>query len=162
MIDPYSEGLLMSEAEVRLRALAAELERQMRRDRAHPRLAWLPAWMQLLATRSCGSPSPPRLPLSAPLLSLPLIPPPFLLQICELFEVGEGGLQPCSFATMLAGILTVLRDSHWCAAVGCPPEPLLMVPVSVEVRWEWQGQGWGRKRRAQEERGDYRGCCGSA
>ncbi|PSC70018.1 hypothetical protein C2E20_6550 [Micractinium conductrix] len=54
-------------------------------------------------------------------------------EICELFEVGEGGLQPCSFATMLAGILTVLRDSHWCAAVGCPPEPLLMVPVSVEV-----------------------------
>jgi hypothetical protein len=51
----------------------------------------------------------------------------------ELFEV-EGELTPCSSAAMLACILGVLRDSHWCAAIKCPPEPLWAVPISVEVR----------------------------
>ncbi len=32
----------------------------------------------------------------------------------ELFEV-EGELRPCSNEVMLAGMLGVLRDSHWCA-----------------------------------------------
>ena len=55
------------------------------------------------------------------------------LQVKELFEV-EGELTPCSSAAMLACILGVLRDSHWCAAIKCPPEPLWAVPISVEVR----------------------------
>ena len=36
-------------------------------------------------------------------------------QVKELFEV-EGELRPCSNEVMLAGMLGVLRDSHWCAA----------------------------------------------
>ncbi|KAL4419822.1 hypothetical protein ABPG75_006920 [Micractinium tetrahymenae] len=54
-------------------------------------------------------------------------------EACELFEVEGGQLQPCDSEAMLAGILRVLLDSHWCAAVGCPPEPILMVPITVEV-----------------------------
>jgi hypothetical protein len=34
---------------------------------------------------------------------------------------------------MIAGVLTVLLELHWCAALGCPPEPLLSVPISLEV-----------------------------
>ncbi|KAL4435426.1 hypothetical protein ABPG77_006188 [Micractinium sp. CCAP 211/92] len=54
-------------------------------------------------------------------------------EACELFEVEGGRLQPCGNEAMLGGILRVLLDSHWCAAVGCPPEPILMVPITVEV-----------------------------
>ncbi|KAI7837303.1 hypothetical protein COHA_008867 [Chlorella ohadii] len=53
-------------------------------------------------------------------------------EVKELFEV-EGELRPCSNEVMLAGMLGVLRDSHWCAAVGCPPEPIWAVPIAVEV-----------------------------
>ena len=55
----------------------------------------------------------------------------------------EGELAPCSSAAMLACILGVLRDSHWCAAIKCPPEPLWAVPISVEVSSEWPvGIAW--------------------
>ncbi|KAI3425219.1 hypothetical protein D9Q98_008987 [Chlorella vulgaris] len=53
-------------------------------------------------------------------------------EVKELFAV-EGELRPCSNAEMIAGVLTVLLELHWCAALGCPPEPLLSVPISLEV-----------------------------
>ena len=42
-------------------------------------------------------------------------------------------LRAASSAEILAAILAVQRDAHWCRAVGCPPEPAFMVPVSVGV-----------------------------
>ena len=30
-------------------------------------------------------------------------------------------------------MLAAVRDSYWCKAVGCHPEPALMTPISVQV-----------------------------
>jgi hypothetical protein len=56
-----------------------------------------------------------------------------VLQVKELFEV-EGELVPCQPGALLAGLLRALTDAHWCAALGCPPEPIFAVPISLEVR----------------------------
>ena len=52
---------------------------------------------------------------SHPNYNQPTFPVPSPRQVKELFEV-EGELKPCSNEVMLAGMLGVLRDSHWCAA----------------------------------------------
>lgn len=55
-------------------------------------------------------------------------------QICAIFEhkgPSDSLLQPASNREVLAALLATLRDSHWCAAVGCQPEPGLMVPISI-------------------------------
>jgi hypothetical protein len=69
-------------------------------------------------------------------------PTPTPPQIRELFEV-EGELRPCPPAAVLAGVLGCLRDAHWCAAVGCPPEPIFAVPISLEVRQHGAGDARG-------------------
>ena len=58
--------------------------------------------------------------------------------MCQLFELGgssdeaaAGLLQPASGREILAALLGVLRDAHWCQALGCKPEPGLMVPLSL-------------------------------
>ena len=57
---------------------------------------------------------------------------------------GGGELQACSDEQLLAALLAALRDSHWCAAVGCQPEPVWAVPISLEVRcWRWWGMRGG-------------------
>ncbi len=40
---------------------------------------------------------------------------------------------PATKREILAALLAALRDTHWAAAVGCQPEPGLMVPVSLST-----------------------------
>jgi hypothetical protein len=40
-------------------------------------------------------------------------------------------LRPASSREVLAAMLGALRDAHWSAAVGCQPEPGLMLPISI-------------------------------
>ena len=42
-------------------------------------------------------------------------------------------LQAASKREILAAMLAAVRDSYWCKAVGCHPEPALMTPISVQV-----------------------------
>lgn len=58
------------------------------------------------------------------------------MQVCQLFELGadsEAGhlFHPATAHEILAALLGVLRDAHWCQAVGCRPEPALMTPISL-------------------------------
>ena len=63
------------------------------------------------------------------------------MQVAELFEVesspGEEDstpiLQPATKRELLSAMLTALRDSHWCRAVGCQAEPALMKPISPQA-----------------------------
>ncbi|BDA45434.1 probable UPF0162 protein XF_1494 at C-terminar half [Coccomyxa sp. Obi] len=62
----------------------------------------------------------------------------FLLdEVCQLFEHAgpsdELLTNPASKREVLAALLATLRDTHWAAAVGCQPEPGLMVPVSLST-----------------------------
>lgn len=57
-------------------------------------------------------------------------------QVCQLFDLGAEGegaklMQPATGAEILAALLGVLRDAHWCLAMRCPPEPGLMTPISL-------------------------------
>lgn len=42
-------------------------------------------------------------------------------------------MNPASKREILAALLATLRDTHWAAAVGCHPEPGLMVPISLST-----------------------------
>jgi hypothetical protein len=56
------------------------------------------------------------------------------MQICAIFEhqgPSKGLLRPATKRDILAALLATLRDAHWCAAVGCQPEPGLMLPISI-------------------------------
>lgn len=59
------------------------------------------------------------------------------MQICQLFEhdgpSDELLTNPASKKEILGALLATLRDTHWAAAVGCQPEPGLMVPVSLST-----------------------------
>lgn len=46
---------------------------------------------------------------------------------------SQTGLQAASRREVLAAMLAAVRDSHWCRAVGCHPEPALMTPIDVQV-----------------------------
>lgn len=56
--------------------------------------------------------------------------------MAELFDVdlsSQTGVQAASTREVLAAMLAAVRDSHWCRAVGCLPEPALMTPIDVQV-----------------------------
>lgn len=118
VIDPYSEGMLLPESEVGLGA------------------GWGMTWLSVCVPAGLAVVLPPvlqpgrllRLPLAHATLSqgrdelatlhviqLRLIIQLLPKQVKELFGV-EGELRPCSNEEMLAAMLGVLRDTHWCAA----------------------------------------------
>ena len=56
--------------------------------------------------------------------------------MAEVFELDAAlttGLQPASNREILAAMLAALRDSHWCKALECSPQPGLMTPINLEV-----------------------------
>ncbi|KAK9785004.1 hypothetical protein WJX73_007963 [Symbiochloris irregularis] len=64
-------------------------------------------------------------------------------EVCQIFQVApstaapsglsQEALQPSTSQEILAALLGVLRDAHWCQAVGCAPEPAFMIPISLET-----------------------------
>ena len=57
-------------------------------------------------------------------------------QVCQLFDLGSDAqssdlMQPSTPQEILAALLGVLRDTHWCHAVKCKPEPAFMTPISL-------------------------------
>eukprot|EP00198_Chlamydomonas_reinhardtii_P000982 XP_001690317.1 predicted protein [Chlamydomonas reinhardtii] len=56
-----------------------------------------------------------------------------LQEVCEIFGVEESSLleRPASRRQLLAALLGELRDAHWAAAAGCPPNPGSMTPLSA-------------------------------
>ncbi len=53
-------------------------------------------------------------------------------EVAELFGAPPP-LAPPPAPVALAALLGPLRDAHWAAALGCPPEPALMVPICASV-----------------------------
>ena len=65
---------------------------------------------------------------------VPLVTATHAAQVRQLFELGDSAsdlLQPASPQEILAALLGVLRDAHWCQAVHCKAEPALMTPISL-------------------------------
>jgi hypothetical protein len=54
-------------------------------------------------------------------------------EVAELFGAPPPPLVPPPAPVALAALLGPLRDAHWAAALGCPPEPALMVPICAAV-----------------------------
>ena len=57
------------------------------------------------------------------------------VQVAELFDLdlSQTPLQAASKREILAAMLAAFRDSYWCKAVQCHPEPALMTPINVQV-----------------------------
>jgi len=52
-------------------------------------------------------------------------------ECCDLFREDE--IQPSSNRQLLAALLLGLQEAYWAVAVGCPPEPSFMIPISLDV-----------------------------
>lgn len=50
-----------------------------------------------------------------------------------MFELSETQLQPCTKRQLLASLLHDVLDAHWTRAIGCLPQPALMVQLSLET-----------------------------
>ena len=55
------------------------------------------------------------------------------LQIRQTFELPEGALTAATTRELLCALSGVIRDAHWAKALGCPPEPGLMTPISIST-----------------------------
>ena len=58
------------------------------------------------------------------------------LQVAEMFDLDiaqASGLKPASKRQIIAALLTSLRDAHWAEALGCFPEPGLMLSISLAM-----------------------------
>lgn len=57
------------------------------------------------------------------------------IQVAELFDLdlSKTSLQAASKREILAAMLAAVRDSYWCKAAACHPEPALMMPITVQV-----------------------------
>ena len=48
-------------------------------------------------------------------------------------EMTNFFLQPASVPEILAAVLEPIKDAYWCMAIDCPPEPAFMIPLDIEL-----------------------------
>ena len=51
----------------------------------------------------------------------------------QVFSAGQASPQHATKRELLGVLLKTLCEAHWAAAVGCKPEPALMLPLSVDT-----------------------------